>query len=311
MSSPIAEIRDLTKDYGTVQALRGVSLSIESGGIVGILGPNGAGKTTLVETIEGLRTPSQGRVSVLGIDPSREPRRLAERLGVQLQATELPPDLTVLETLRLFRAFYEKSLPANEVLAAIDLTEKSNARNRTLSGGQKQRLAIGLALVTDPELIILDEPTTGLDPAARRDLHKIIRSLKERGRTVLLTTHYIEEAEILCDRVVVMREGKVVADGSPFELLQRAQGGSTVWIRVDKELDPVGLFRAGAQPTGREDDYYRFTTEDPAAFVVALGRTLQEGNLTLLDLRMKRPTLEDVYLELVGTRSEDGDGEGS
>ncbi|MCB9463599.1 MAG: ABC transporter ATP-binding protein [Candidatus Eisenbacteria bacterium] len=296
----LISVQGLVKRYGELEALRGIDLELEAGGIVGILGPNGAGKTTLVETLEGLRSPTSGRVTVLGRDPASDAPALRERIGVQLQATHLPSDLTTYETLRLFRSFYEAGLQPDEVLSLVDLESKSKARVGTLSGGQKQRLAVGLALVSDPELVLLDEPTTGLDPAARRELHAVVVALRERGRSVLLTTHYIEEAEALCDRVIVMRAGEIVADGSPFELLRRSRGQSTVWIEVAGELDPVPLFQSGAKPEGRQGGHYRFVTSDPAAFVVALGRVLQDQGLELLDLRLKRPTLEDVYLELVG-----------
>ena len=290
----------LVKRYGDLDALRGIDLGIEAGGIIGILGPNGAGKTTLIETFEGLRAPTSGTVRVLGHDPSSDSRALRERLGVQLQATSLPSDLTAFETLRLFRSFYARGLSPGEVLEIVDLEEKAKTRVAALSGGQKQRLAIGLALVSDPELILLDEPTTGLDPAARRELQRVIRELKGRGRSILLTTHYIEEADVLCDRVIVLRRGEIVADGTPFELLQRSRGQSTVWIDIEGDLDPVPLFQGGARPEGREGSHYRFVTDDPASFVVALGRVLRDQGLELLDLRLKRPTLEDVYLELVG-----------
>ena len=181
-------VRSLRKSYGKTEALRGLDLEIEAGGIFGLLGPNGAGKTTLVEILEGLREPTAGEVSVLGLDPTREPLRLRESIGVQLQATQIPEDLTAYEVLRLYSSFYERSLPIDEVLAWVDLAGKATELSRNLSGGQRQRLAIGLALIHDPPLLIFDEPTAGLDPGARRKLHGIILELKERGRTVILTT---------------------------------------------------------------------------------------------------------------------------
>ncbi|WP_456426228.1 ABC transporter ATP-binding protein [Rhodocaloribacter sp.] len=296
----MVSISGLVKKYDDVTALKGVDLEIESRGIIGILGPNGAGKTTLVEIIEGLRPPTEGTVSVLGIDPQENPRRLKERIGAQLQTTAILPELTPIETLSLFAAFYENSIPPKRLLDLVDLTEKARARNRNLSGGQKQRLAIGMALVNDPELLILDEPTTGLDPVARRGVHDIVTELRNRGKTILLTTHYIEEAEKLCDRVIVIKEGQIVADGTPFELTSRASGASTVWIAVEGKFDPTPLIHAGAIPRGREKEYFKFQTDHPAEFVIALGDLLKKQQVTLADLRMKRPALEDVYLELVG-----------
>ena len=296
----IIEAENLQKQYPEVLALNKVDLKVAQHGIVGLLGPNGAGKTTLVEIIEGLRSRTAGNLSVLGLDPRESSSQLKERLGVQLQSTPLHPDLTPIETLNLFAAFFQKSLPSREILERVSLKEKAKSRNRTLSGGQKQRLAIGLALVNDPELLILDEPTTGLDPIARRGVHDIVASLKEQGRTVILTTHYIEEAEKLCDRVIMIRAGEIVADATPLELISRAGGMSTIWIAVDEKFDPSPLLSTGATDQGREGEYYRFATSDPTSAVLALGEILKAQKLTLRDLRMKRPTLEDVYIDLVG-----------
>jgi ABC-2 type transport system ATP-binding protein len=300
MSQPVIAVEGLRKSYGALEALRGVDLSFERGGLYGLLGPNGAGKTTFVETLEGLRTPSAGRVSVLGMDPSVASRDVRERIGVQLQSTSLQPDLTAREVLRMFGALYRRRRPAAEVLASVGLSDKADTRTANLSGGQKQRLALALALLHDPEIVLLDEPTTGLDPVARRGLHDVVRGLRSEGRTVLLTTHYIEEAELLCDRVVVLNGGRVVADGTPFELLERASGETTLWIAAEGPFDPQTLVAAGASLAGREKDHWKFVTRDPAAAVVALGDVLRAGGVKLVDLRMRRPTLEDVYLELVG-----------
>lgn len=300
----IIEVEQLTKNYGSVRALKGVSFGVGGGGVVGLLGPNGAGKTTLVETIEGLRTPTSGRVSVLGLDPTREAAALKERIGVQLQATALPLELTPTETLRMYAAFFRRSLAPEAVLESVGLTEQAQQRNSRLSGGQRQRLAIALALVNDPELIILDEPTAGLDPVARREIHERIADMRTSKRTVLFSTHYIEEAESLCDRVIIMRAGEIVADGSPFELLSQASGTSTLWIAVEGELDADMLLRAGASPRGREGEYHCFATPDPRAAILALAESLRDGRMNLLDLRMKRPNLEDVYVALTGEMAE-------
>lgn len=311
----IVDVQGLTKAYGENFALHGLDLAWGGGGILGLLGPNGAGKTTLVEILEGLRAPTSGRVSVLGLDPARATRDLKERIGVQLQATAIPEGLTVREVVSLYAAFYRRSLPVARVLQAVDLEEKADAPTRFLSGGQRQRVALAMALVHDPELILLDEPTTGLDPVARRALYAIIQRLKGEGRSILLTTHYIEEAELLCDRVVVVRKGRIAADGTPFDLVGRASGVSTLWIAVDGTLDPAPLVAAGCVPSGSDGangngggaasggaggSHSKFTTKDPTAAVLALGDVLRAQGLRLLDVRMKRPTLEDVYLELVG-----------
>ena len=297
-------VEGLEKTYGDTRALRGIDLRIEPGGIVGLLGPNGAGKTTLVEILEGLREPTRGRVSVLGLDPARQAATLKQRLGAQLQSTAIPPDLAAREVLELYAAFYPRPRAVGEVLERVGLADKARSLVRNLSGGQRQRLALGMAIVHGPELLILDEPTTGLDPVARRALHELVRELRAEGGSIILTTHYIEEAEHLCDRVIVIRAGEIVADGTPFELLGRAGGSSTLWIACSGPFDPAPLIAAGASEQGREGEHLRFSTRDPAAAVVALGDMLRHQGLTLTDLRMKRPTLEDVYLELVGPESE-------
>ena len=310
VAETVIAIEGLRKSYGALEALRGVDLAFERGALVGLLGPNGAGKTTLVETLEGLRAPTAGRVRVLGLDPAAAPREVRERIGVQLQSTALQPELTAREVLQTYAALYRRHRNPEETLEAVGLLEKAGIRTSRLSGGQKQRLALALALVHDPEIVLLDEPTTGLDPVARRAFHDLVRRLKSEGRTVLLTTHYIEEAEALCDRVVVLSEGRVVADGTPFELLARASGETTLWIAAEGAFDSAPLVAAGAAPAGREKDHWKFVTRDPAAAVVALGDTLRSGGLKLVDLRMRRPTLEDVYLELVGDAGREDGGSG-
>lgn len=291
----------LRKEYGSTVALRSVDLDIEGGGVVGILGPNGAGKTTLVEIIEGLRQPTSGSVSVLGLDPATQSRQLKERMGVQLQSTPLPRDLTVRELLRLFASFYESARAPDAILEQVDLESLAGQKADTLSGGEKQRLVVGLALIHDPELVVLDEPTTGLDPKARRNLHQVVRELREQGRTTLLTTHYIEEAEHLCDRVIMLRRGEIVADGTPFDLVGQSKESSTIWIQVDGTMDPTPMLAAGVEPLGEQGVHHKFSTADPTATILALGDMLRSQHLRLIDLRLKRPTLEDVYLELMGS----------
>jgi ABC-2 type transport system ATP-binding protein len=295
----VIQVRELVKSYENVQALRGLSLEIAGGGIVGLLGPNGAGKTTFVEILEGLRPKTSGSVLVLGLDPHKNPSELRRRLGVQLQHTEFPEALTVDETFRLFASFYPKTLGTAEVLDAVNLTDKRKASVLTLSGGQKQRLAIGLATLHDPELVILDEPTSGLDPIARRGIHEILRKLKALGKTILVSSHYLDEIEALADRVVILRSGAIVADGTPLELLARAEGASTLWIEIDSPVEPANLV-PGASFEGRDGALLRYRTKDSTAAIVGLGASLKSSNARLLDLRLKRPTLEDLYIQLIG-----------
>ena len=295
----VIETRGLGKRYGDVTALKGIDLTVEAGSVVGLLGPNGAGKTTLVEILEGLRAPSAGRVSVFGADPGDGSAALRERIGVQLQRTSFPDTLSVNEILELFRSFYRDPAPREELLETVGLREKVGARPGELSGGQRQRLALATALVGRPELLILDEPTAGLDPSARRSLHVLIRGLQGDGRTILLTTHYTEEAEKLCDRILMLRSGELVADGSPLELVKGARGESRIWVQVNGEMDPAPLMEAGAVEDGSEGDYRCFRTRTPARAIEVLGTMLRDQELELEDLRVKRPSLEDVYLELM------------
>ncbi|MFB6241026.1 MAG: ABC transporter ATP-binding protein, partial [Gemmatimonadota bacterium] len=225
---------------------------------------------------------------------------LRERIGVQLQHTSFPDTLAVGEILDLFRSFYPAPLGRDRLLRTVGLEGRVDARPGHLSGGERQRLALATALVGRPDLLILDEPTAGLDPGARRSLHDLIRDLRRDGRTILLTTHYTDEAEKLCDRVLMLRNGEMVADGSPLELVSRARGESRIWVDVGGDLDAGPLLEAGAREDGREGPYRCFTTERPARAVEALGIALRDQGLELQDLRVKRPTLEDVYLELMG-----------
>lgn len=295
----VIQVDSLVKTYETVAALRGISLEIARGGIVGLLGPNGAGKTTLVEILEGLRTRTKGSVRVLGLDPEENPIELRQQLGVQLQQTAFPEALSVEEALRLFGSFYPRTLPLSDVLKDVNLGAKRKAAILSLSGGQKQRLAIGLATLHDPELLILDEPTSGLDPMARRGVHEILRSLKAKGKTILISSHYLDEIEALADRVVILCGGNVVADGTPLELLARAAGASTLWIEIDGPVEPERLV-PGSRFEGRDGALLRYTTSDSTAAIVGLGASLKASKATLRDLRLKRPTLEDLYVQLIG-----------
>ena len=220
-AGPAVRVQDVRKRYGAVQAVDGVSFEVAPGEVFGLLGPNGAGKTTTVEMLEGLRAPDSGQLEVLGIDVARNPDELKQRVGVTLQTAELYPKLTIVEVLDLFRSFYKRSLPTDQLIEFLDLGERRTAQTRQLSGGQRQRLAVALALVNDPEVIFLDEPTTGLDPAARRSLWDLVQKLQGQGKTILLTTHYMEEAEVLCDRLAIMDHGKILALGTVNELVAR------------------------------------------------------------------------------------------
>ena len=272
--------RDLRKSYNGVEALRGVDFEVAEGEVFGLLGPNGAGKTTTVEILEGYRSRDGGEVSVLGHDPADAPRELRERIGVVLQQSELSPNLTVREVHRMFAGYYERPRPVDDVIELVGLAHKRDARVKTLSGGQKRRLDLGVALVADPDLVFLDEPTTGFDPAARRSAWEMIRSLRSLGKTILLTTHYLDEAQLLADRVAVIREGRIVSLGTPGELI-----GETARAEI--------RFRRNGEPVAIETDEPTRVLHELTGEALAAGTVLEQ-------LEVRRPTLEDVYLELVG-----------
>jgi ABC-2 type transport system ATP-binding protein len=272
------EARELRKAYDGVEAVRGISFEIRAGEVFGLLGPNGAGKTTTVEILEGYRRPDGGEVSVLGIDPRRAGPDWRERIGVVPQSGDLYPNLTVIEHLELFAGYYTDPRPPREVMTLVGLEHKAGSKFRTLSGGQKRRLDLGIALVGDPELLFLDEPTTGFDPGARRAAWETIRSLRSFGKTILLTTHYIEEAQQLADRVAVLRLGEIVAAGTPGELTAAAPAS-----RIS--------YRLNGEEVVTE-------TEDPVRFLHELTERALHDGLRLEALEVRRPTLEDVYLAL-------------
>jgi ABC-2 type transport system ATP-binding protein len=273
-------VDDLRKSYGEHEAVRGISFHINEGEVFGLLGPNGAGKTTTVEILEGYRERDGGRVDVLGFDPARAEEAYRERIGVVLQQSQLTPNLTVSETHRMFAGYYREPRNVDEVIDLIGLGAKRDARVKTLSGGQKRRLDLGVALVGDPDLIFLDEPTTGFDPAARRAAWDMIRSLRSLGKTILLTTHYLDEAEQLADRVAVLREGRIVREGTPAELTG------------DTHETEVRYRRNGHDVVIR-------TTEPTRVLHELTQEALAEGR-ELEGLSVRRPTLEDVYLSLTG-----------
>jgi ABC-2 type transport system ATP-binding protein len=271
---------ELRKSYDGVEALRAVSFEVRSGEVFGLLGPNGAGKTTTVEILEGYRNRDSGEVSVLGHDPATAPRALRERIGVVLQHSEFTPNLTVREVHRLFAGYYEHPRDVDDVIRLVGLDEKRDARVKTLSGGQKRRLDLGVALVGDPDLVFLDEPTTGFDPTARRAAWDLIRALRSLGKTILLTTHYLDEAQQLADRVAVIRAGRIVSLGTPAELIGDARNAE---IRFRHDGEPVVI-----------------QTEDPTRTLHELTSEALASGRQLEHLEVRRPTLEDVYLELVG-----------
>ena len=312
-SSPAVICRDLRKRYESrrqapVDALVGLDLTVATGECIGLLGPNGAGKTTTIEILEGLLQPTSGEVEVLGMRWSDGEERLRQRLGISLQETRLPARLTVSETLRLFASFYRKPSDLKGILELVSLLEKRDAFVDLLSGGQKQRLAVACSLVGEPELLFLDEPTTGLDPQARRDIWEIVRQHRGRGRTTLITTHYMDEAERLCDRVAVVDRGKVIAVGSPSELIARIGGEHVVQFALDGNgaQDTPGAAMFADLPSVRashaEGDGFQLTVGAPHECIPALVRRLGEKNLRLARLTTRHLSLEDVFMNLTGRR---------
>ena len=289
----------LVKKYGELAAVDGLDLEVRAGECFGLLGPNGAGKTTTVEILEGLNEPTGGAVEVLGMRWDRDERALRQRLGVSLQETHLPDRLTVEENLRMFRSFYDRGRPLGEVLEIVALQDKRKSWTERLSGGQKQRLAVACALVSDPELLFLDEPTTGLDPQSRRQLWDVVLAFKARGRTVLLTTHYLDEAERLCDRVAVIDKGKVIAKGTPRELIASLGGEQVVEFATDRPTRPEewsGL--PSVRVARRSADGIALTVEQ---LHVALPAILSRAEpLGLTRLSTHHATLEDVFVHLTG-----------
>jgi len=294
------EVNDLHKFYGPVRAVDGVSFTVEEGEIFGMVGPNGAGKTTTIECVEGLRRPDRGTIRVLGLDPQRDGYELRRRIGVQLQEAALHPRLKVWEALDLFGSFYPRRVDGKALLEQLGLADKRNAAFEELSGGQKQRLFIALALINDPELVFLDELTTGLDPQARRAMWDLVRGIRERGKTVFLTTHYMEEAERLCDRVAIMDRGKIVALDTPENLIRSIGAEQRVVFTVDGQWDDT-LLRGVPGVTRVERIGERTVVYGRGEGLVGgVVSALERMGIRFRDLRTEQPTLEDVFLALTG-----------
>src|SRR5713226_9207156 len=304
----VITVRDLRKSYDKLEAVKGIEFEVGAGEVFGLLGPNGAGKTSTVEILEGLRPRSSGNATVLGFDPDRQNQQLKDRIGVCLQATNLPAKIRVQEAMELFASFYTRSLSSEQLLKRLQLWDKRAAAYETLSGGQKQRLALALALVNDPQLLFLDEPTTGLDPQIRLEIHGLIEEMKAEKRTVVLTTHYIEEAERLCDRVAIIDEGKIVAMGTPRELQGRSQEQSRIEITCAQPFDGIQLPQWPDAVDSRLDEDDRTLTVHstrPARTLVEIMKWLDQKGMQLEDVHLKRPTLEDVFVELTGKKLRD------
>ena len=303
--SPAIVVKDLRKSYDGFEAVRGVDLDVNNGEVFGLLGPNGAGKTTTIEILEGLRSRTSGTVSVLGLDPAVQSKEIKERIGVCLQATNLPDKMRVHEALDLFAAFYARSADRDQILKRLQLWDKREAFYKSLSGGQKQRVALALALLNQPTLLFLDEPTTGLDPQIRHEIHGVIQDLKQERRSILITTHYIEEAERLCDRVAIIDAGKIIELGTPREIQQRVLGTTLVEVTTNEAMplhllpEPLRNEKYATRDDGRT---LSMQTESAAALIVELVKWIDQQSLRLVDIHLKRPTLEDVFIELTGKK---------
>ncbi len=301
----VISVRGLRKSYGTFEAVRGISFEVHAGEVFGLLGPNGAGKTTTVEILEGLRQRSSGETMVLGYDPGLQTRQIKDRIGVCLQATNLPDKIKVREALSLFATFYSRNGDIDKLLDRLQLAEKRDEYYSKLSGGQKQRVALALALVNDPQLLFLDEPTTGLDPQVRLEIHGLIQELRSAKRSILLTTHYIEEAERLCDRVAIIDEGQIIEIGTPREIQQRTLGQSLIEILCEQPMPAIEV------ESFLKDEKHSFSdnrksltvhSPKPARAIVELVKWIGQQGIELADIHLKRPTLEDVFIQLTGKR---------
>ncbi|MDQ3878092.1 MAG: ABC transporter ATP-binding protein [Actinomycetota bacterium] len=296
MTDYAIEVRGLKKTYGDLEALRGIDLTVENGEVFALLGPNGAGKTTAVEIMEGYRTRSAGDVAVLGFDPSTATKQFRERVGIVLQETGIEPFLTVSEVVDLYRGYYPHPRPRDEIIEVVGLAEKRNERVVKLSGGQQRRLDVAVGLAGDPDLLFLDEPTTGFDPSARRNAWEMIRNLVALGKTVFLTTHYMDEAQSLAGHVAIIVDGRIVAEGPPGSLVGKTAVSTKISFRHSPDLEQMlgEVIPEASAANGRVEVH----TDEPMRVLHDLTRWALEQRVELEDLNVSRPSLEDVYLEL-------------
>jgi ABC-2 type transport system ATP-binding protein len=297
---PVIHVAAIRKSYGGAVAVDDVSFDVQAGEIFGLIGPNGAGKTTTMECIEGLRTPDRGAISVLGLDPKRDAYTLQERIGVQLQEAQLQKRIKVREAVGLWASLYRKPVDGDRLIEQLGLSEKRNAWFMTLSGGQKQRLFIALALINDPELLFLDELTTGLDPQARRAIWDLVRGIRQRGKTVFLTTHLMEEAERLCDRVAIIDHGRIIDIGTPAELVRRHCPERTVTVATEDSAAPERFRTIPQVQSVTRQGIHTTIRGDGDDLVTQVIHCLAEHRMRVIDFRTELPTLEDVFLKLTG-----------
>lgn len=295
------EVTNFTKRYGDFVAVSGIDFRVEPGEIFGLLGPNGAGKTSTLECLEGLRTADQGSLSILGVDPGREPRKLRNLIGVQLQASGLPAAMTVVEAMRFFCAYHQVA-PREDLLERMGLGEKSHSQFGQLSVGQQRRLALALAIAHQPPVIFLDEPTAGLDVASRVELHSLMQDLKASGSTIILATHDMAEAEKMTDRVAILLRGKIVAEGTPRELTATGSGYTKVSVRTENSmLQSNGHHFSGVSQSQPQEDYMVYYSTETGKTVAELMEYIQQQGDKLIDLRVERPSLEERFLEITNT----------
>jgi ABC-2 type transport system ATP-binding protein len=297
----IIDVKGIVKNYGTFQAVKGVHFQVRKGEIFGLLGPNGAGKTTTLEMLVGLRKPDEGTAVIGTYDILREMSKVKELIGVQLQSTSLFELLTVEEILKMYASFYPSHISISQIIDDMLLTEKRKSRIKGLSGGQKQRLAIALALVHDPQVVFLDEPTTGLDPQARRTLWDIVLQLKEKGKTIVMTTHYMDEAHILCDRIAIMDQGELIDLDTPTELVKSLQSDSALEFRIVDQVEDIDFSTIdGVKEVGNRKEVYVLYTDHLQTTLTSLIHFASEKNLQLVDLQTRTATLEDVFIHKTG-----------
>lgn len=306
---PIIVVEGLRRSYGKVEAVRGVSFSIPEGCIWGLLGKNGAGKTSIIEMIEGIRRPDSGTITVQGLDPFRDARRVRQLIGAQLQTIAIPDRLRVVETIKVFAAFYEHPMATDELLELVGLSEQRNIYFEHLSGGQKQRVALALALVGNPKFLFLDEPTTGLDAATRRNFHELILQLRDQGRTIVLTTHYIEEAEKLCDQIGIVDKGKLCITGSPRELIQQLGEGERleITLRTPVTIEEMSRWVGAEVNIVVQENKYILRGPSGSRMLAAVAVQADRQANEVLEARIIRVTLEDVYLQLTGEFKHESD----